>query len=302
MKKMGCFVSNEGQWLRRDFITAGSLSVLGMHLSQSLLIESAVAASTGRKPEGKARSVILVWLEGGPSQKDTFDPKPDSAFRPISTNVPGIQISELFPRLAKRMDRISIIRSMKGFGDDHPEATHYSVTGHNPNPSMKFPCWGSIVAKEMGPTNKLPPYVLVPTFDNRPHYQDYFRAAFLEPEYEPMSVPDPSKDNFALPDLSLPKSLAPAAISERLAFRQIVDRGYRQRSEGLEHAKLDAFTQKAWEMILAPEVRQAFDLSKEPEKLKEDYGRNSVGQSLLLARRLVCADRDMGNTLCQAHR
>jgi hypothetical protein len=219
MKQVGCQCASEQEWSRRDFIKVGSLGFLGMHLGQSLLLEQAVAARTGQAPDGTAKSVIVVWLEGGPSQKDTFDPKPDSAFRPISTNVPGIQISELFPRLAKRMDKISIIRSMKGFGDDHPEATHYSVTGHNPNPSMKFPCWGSIVAKEMGPTNKLPPYVLVPTFDNRPHYQDYFRAAFLEPEYEPMSVPDPSKDNFALPDLSLPKSLAPAAISERLEFR-----------------------------------------------------------------------------------
>jgi hypothetical protein len=287
MKNRNSLRSNQREWLRRDFIKVGSLSLLGMNLSQSLLLESAVAAATGRQPRGKARSVILVWLEGGPSQKDTFDPKPDSAFRPIATNVSGIQISELFPRLAKRMDRLSIIRSMKGFGDDHPEATHYSVTGHNPNPSMKFPFWGSILAKEMGATNKLPPYVLVPTFDNRPHYQDYFRAAFLEPEYEPLSVPDPSREDFDLPDLSLPKSLAPAAISERLEFRRIVDQSYRERSASLEHAKLDAFTQKAWEMILAPEVRRAFDLSQEPEKLKDDYGRSSVGQSLLLARRLV---------------
>ncbi len=287
MKRMDCFCPSEGDWLRRDFIKVGSLGFLGMHLGQSLMLESATAATTGRKPEGKAQSVILVWLEGGPSQKDTFDPKSTSAFRPISTNVPGIQISELFPRLAKRMDKISIIRSMQSVGDDHPEATYHSVTGHNPNPAMKFPCWGSIVAKEAGAVNNLPPYVLVPKFANKPHYQDYFRAAFLEPEFDPMSVPDPSHEDFELADLSLPKSLAPAAISERLEFRQIVDRSYRQRSESLEHAKLDAFTQKAWEMLLAPEVRRAFDLSKEPEKLKDDYGRDSVGQSLLLARRLV---------------
>ena len=97
MKNRNSLRSNQREWLRRDFIKVGSLSLLGMHLSQSLLLESAVAAATGRQPRGKARSVILVWLEGGPSQKDTFDPKPDSAFRPIATNVPGIRISELFP-------------------------------------------------------------------------------------------------------------------------------------------------------------------------------------------------------------
>ncbi len=287
MKQVGCQCASEQEWSRRDFIKVGSLGFLGMHLGQSLLLEQAVAARTGQAPDGTAKSVIVVWLEGGPSQKDTFDPKPSSSFRPISTNVAGIQISELFPSLAKRMDRMSIIRSMRSFGDDHPQATHYAVTGHELNPAMKFPSWGSIVGKELGPVNALPPYAFVAKRDYRKQYQGYFRSALLGPDYDPMMIPDPSKDDFEVADLSVPKSLVPASMSERLEFRKVIDRMYRKRVESLEHTEMDAFTKKAWEMILAPEVRTAFDLSKESDKTKDAYGRDSVGQSLLLSRRLV---------------
>ena len=287
MKRIGCQCASEQEWSRRDFVKVGSLGFLGMHLSQSLLLQQAVAARTGNAPGGKAKSVIVIWLEGGPSQKDTFDPKPSSAFRPISTNVPGIQVSELLPQIAKRMDKLSIIRSMRSFGDDHPQATHYAATGHELNPAMKFPSWGSIVGKELGPTNALPPYVFVPSWDNKKQYEDYFRSAFLGPDYDPMMIPDPAKDGFEVADLSLPKSLAPAAMSERMEFQKVIDRMYRSRVESLEHAAMDSFTQKAWEMILAPEVRHAFDLSQESEKTKDTYGRDTVGLSLLLSRRLV---------------
>ena len=126
MKRIGCQCASEQEWSRRDFVKVGSLGFLGMHLSQSLLLEQALAARTGNAPGGKAKSVIVIWLEGGPSQKDTFDPKPSSAFRPISTNVPGIQVSELLPQIAKRMDKLSIIRSIRSFGDDHPQAPQYA--------------------------------------------------------------------------------------------------------------------------------------------------------------------------------
>ena len=287
MKRMGCQCASEQEWSRRDFMKVGSLGLLGMHLSQSLLLERAMAARTGDAPGGKAKSVIMIWLEGGPSQKDTFDPKPSSSFRPISSNVPGIQVSELLPQIAKRMDKLSIIRSMRSFGDDHPQATHYAATGHELNPAMKFPSWGSIVGKELGPTNTLPPHVFVPSWDNKKQYEDYFRSAFLGPDYDPMFIADPAKDDFEVADLSLPKSMAPAAMSERMEFQKAIDQMYRERVDSLEHQAMDSFTQKAWEMILAPEVRGAFDLSKESEKTKEAYGKGTVGQSLLLARRLV---------------
>ena len=285
LRQKGCLSGTEEQWGRRDFIKVGSLGFLGLNLAQSLRMQAATPARLGS--QAKAKSCILLWLEGGPAQMDTWDPKTNSSFRPISTNVDGIQISELLPKLAKRMDKLAIIRSMSSFGDDHPQAVHYTATGHLHNPAMQFPSLGSIVGKELGPAEGMPPYVIVPRWERSQQYQESFRSAFLGPDYAPMLIPDPSKDNFEVTDLSLPKSLAPAAVENRRAFLDVVDRMYRNKVEGAEHAKMDAFTEKAWEMLLTPGVQKAFDLSHESEKTRDAYGRDSVGQSLLLARRLV---------------
>lgn len=285
--KRGCLCGTEEEFARRDFIKVGSLGFLGIHLSQALRLEAAATAVTGAKPEGKAKACILVWLEGGPSHMDTWDPKTISSFRPISTNVAGIQISELLPKLARRMDKLAVIRTIRSFGDDHPQAVHYAATGHLHTPAMQFPSFGSIVAKEVGPLNNMPPYVIVPRWERSRQYQEYFGSAFLGPDYDAMAVPDPSDTNFEVADLGLPKSLSQEAVENRRPFLDLVDRYYRNSVKNVEHAKMDAFTQKAWEMILTPGVRDAFDLSKESDKTKEAYGRDSVGQSLLLARRLV---------------
>lgn len=266
---------------RRDFLKAGSLGFLGMNLPQLLR-----AAETS-KSKGKAQSCILLWLEGGPSQVDTWDPKPNSAFKPISTNVAGIQISELLPQTAKRMDKISLVRSMHTMGSDHPQGTHYAITGHEVNPAMHFPSLGSVIAKETEQRNSVPSHVLVPQWESNRQYEEYFRAGFLGPEVDPMSIPDPNAPGFQVADLSLPKSVSEAAISGRKAFLQAVDAKYRAAYAGAEHASMDGFTAQAWKMLLNPAVRNAFDLSKEPNKLKDRYGRTTFGQSALLARRLV---------------
>src|SRR5260370_23170551 len=119
---------------RRSFITAGPLGFLGLSLREAL----AAAANADSPSNGKAKAVILFWLEGGPSHIDTWDPKSNSNFKPISTNVPGIQISELLPKMAKRMDKIALVRSMHTRGNDHPQATHYVITGHEINPATQF--------------------------------------------------------------------------------------------------------------------------------------------------------------------
>jgi len=268
---------------RRDFLNAGSLGYLGLTLSDYL----AAADTSGSKPSGKAHSVILFWLEGGPSHIDTWDPKTNSNFKPISTNVAGIQVSELLPKMAKRMDKFALVRSMHTRGNDHPQATHYAITGHEVNPAMQFPSLGSIVTKEMGPRNAVPAHVLVPKWDRTRQYEEHFRAAFLGGDYDPMCVPDPSRPGFEVTDLSLPKSVSQDAVEGRSAFLKAVDRRYRALNDTAEHADMDAFTAQAWKMILSPAVRDAFDLSKETEKTKERYGKDSVGQSVLLARRLV---------------
>ena len=264
---------------RRSFLRAGSLGFLGLTLREYL---SAAGTSSS-----KVNSVILFWLEGGPSHIDTWDPKTISNFKPISTNVAGIQISELLPKMAKRMDKFALVRSMHTRGTDHPQATHYAITGHEINPAMQFPSLGSIVTKEMGPRNAVPAHVLVPKWDRTRQYEEYFRGAFLGGEFDPMCIPDPSRPGFEVTDLSLPKTVSEAAVESRSAFLKAVDRRYRSLDETAQHTDMDAYTAQAWKMILTPAVRDAFDLSKESEKMKERYGKDAVGQSALLARRLV---------------
>src|ERR1700693_3523757 len=163
----GCLKLPRRQASRRDFLRVGSLGFLGIHMNQYLR-----AASTAAGPDGKAQACILLWLEGGPSHVDTWDPKPNSAFKAISTNVPGIQISELLPETAKRMDKLAIVRSMHTKGNDHPQGTHYAITGHDPNPAMHFPSLGSIIAKETGARNAVPPNVLAPQWERNRQYEE----------------------------------------------------------------------------------------------------------------------------------
>ncbi|MEZ5399470.1 MAG: DUF1501 domain-containing protein [Bryobacteraceae bacterium] len=282
MNRYGCLRMTERQSSRRAFLQAGSLGFLGVNLPGFLR-----AAGTQPSSKGKAQACILLWLEGGPSQMDTWDPKPSSAFKAISTNVAGIQVSELLPQLARRMDKLALVRSMHTKGNDHPQGTHYAITGHEPNPAMHFPSIGAILSKETGPRNAMPPHVLTPQWERSRQYEEYFRAGFLGADYDPMAIPDPSRKDFEVADLALPKSVSEQAVHSRQEFLNIVDRRYRRLHDGVEHARMDRFTEQAWKMLLNPQVRNAFDLSKEPDKLRDRYGRDAVGQSALLARRLV---------------
>ena len=287
MKKIGCLDINDPVLWRRDFLRIGSLSLLGISLSQMLRMETALARATGAPPNGKAQACILLFLEGGPSQVDMWDPKSNSSFRPISTNVPGIQISELLPKTARRMDKLAIIRSMHTLDNNHPQATHYAATGHQINPAMRFPSLGSIIAKEMGPRNNLPPYVLTPDTGNDTSLIESFGAAFIGTQYDPMTLPDPSRPGFQVPDLSLPKSITTERIQDRLSFQKVVQRLYRQKIQLAESSPMDTFTEQALDMVLQPSVADAFDLSRESRQTREAYGLHGFGQSTLLARRLV---------------
>jgi hypothetical protein len=288
MTKAGCLACNQANLARRDFLRVGSLSLLGINLSQYLRLRQTMAATSASSPSSaKAQACILLWLEGGPSQMDTWDPKPSSPFRPISTNVAGIQISELLPRVAKHLDKLAIIRTMYTEENNHPQASYYAMTGHRPNPAMEFPSFGSILTKEMGPRGDVPPHILTPQWESDRQYEEYFKSAFLGAEYDPLVVPDPNSKDFKLPDLSLPKSISPERLQDRRAFLELVDRRYRERTETAAKGDGDTFARQAQNMILSPAVRDAFDLSKESEKLKDAYGRHGFGQSVLLARRLV---------------
>ncbi len=286
----GCYHCEGARQTRRDFLRAGTLSFLGLGLSDFLRLGNAQAlAAPGAAAPAKAQAVILLWLEGGVSHCDTWDLKSSSGFKPISTNVPGIQISEILPQVAKHMDKLSIVRSMKTLERNHPQGTIETLTGHRPNPALKVPSFGSIVAKETGARNNMPPFAVVPmpTESDFFNYQPAYQSGFIGSEYDGMILPDPSQPDFAVPDLSLPKSITADAIDDRRTMRKIVDQFYRKKVEVAEFAMMDAFEAQAVRMLLSPQVREAFDISKESEKTKDRYGRTRVGQSVLLARRLV---------------
>ena len=285
MKNAGCLPHHSSLLQRRAFLRVGSLSVLGISLSQYLRAGAAFKAK-GVRPGGKAQACILVWLEGGPSQVDTWDPKSNSNFNPIPTNVDGIQVSELLPRTARHMDKLAVIRSMRSEENNHPEATYEALTGHRPTAAMKFPSLGSIITYEKGQRGQIPPHLLLPAWTGT-RYEEYFKGAFLGSEYDAMVLPDPNRQDFQIQDLVLPKSLTPQRLENRRSLQRIVEEIYRRKVHLAEHASMDQFTSEALAMILTPEVRQAFDLSQEPDRVRDAYGRNSFGQSLLLARRLV---------------
>ena len=274
---------------RRYFLKVGSLGLLGISVRQFLELERIMAATevAGAQRKAKAQSCILVWLEGGPSHVDTWDPKPESGFRPISTQATGIQVSELLPRVAKHMNKLAVIRSVRTEETNHPQAIHYAATGHRPSPAMRFPSLGSIISKEMGIRNNVPPHVFEPELQREPQILGYFKSGFVSSEYDPMVLGDPSEKQFEVPDLILPKTITAERISERRSFQRAVDEIYRRKVKSAEHVSSDLFTEQALKMVLAPSVREAFDISQETEKTRDAYGRNRIGQSMLLARRLV---------------
>jgi hypothetical protein len=261
---------------------------LGIGLAQFLQASRALAAS-GTPLRSKAQACIVLWLEGGPSQMDTWDPKGNSGLKPIATKVPGIQISELFPRIARQMDKLSVIRSVHTEENNHPQGTYQALTGHRPNAAMKFPSLGSIICKETGPRNELPQYALVPQPSEVDFftYADAYNAAFIGANYNPMIVPDPSQEGFHIPDLRLPKTVTADTIEHRQSFLKVVDREFRAKGALSEFGTMDALSRQALGMLLSPNVEKAFDLSREPDKLRDAYGRHRVGQSVLLARRLI---------------
>jgi uncharacterized protein (DUF1501 family) len=290
MKASECYHCRQVASTRRDFLRMGALSFLGLNLPDYLRLSHTQALAATETPgSAKAQACILLWLEGGVSHVDTWDVKGNSSFKPIATNVPGILIAETLPNVAKQMDKLAIIRSMKTQERNHPQATIETLTGHRPSPALKFPSLGSIVAKEMGGRNDVPPYTVVPMPNQSDFfsYQDAYKAAWIGSEYDGMILPDPSQPNFAVPDLSLPKTISADAIKDGQEFLKIVDRHFREKEQYAEFAKTDSFEEQALRMILSPDVKKAFDLAQESDKTKDRYGRDSVGQAALLARRLV---------------
>lgn len=267
---------------RRDFIKIGSLGALGLNLADTL---RGAAASTV-KPK-KDLSIILVWQSGGCGQQDTFDMKPDAPieyrgeFKPISTNVPGMQVCEHLPRTAKICDKLTVLRSMKSRENNHERAINYLLTGYLPLPTIEFASIGSVIAKEKGPNNGMPPYVAIPnTFPS-------YGAGFLGGEYNPFISGDPNVTGYKVRDLTLPTDVDFERLGNRRHLVEQMDKKFRAIEASADFKALDGFYHRAYDLIASPTAKKAFDIESEPAKLRERYGRTPVGQGCLLARRLV---------------
>ena len=275
---------------RRDVLKVGVLSLMGLTLSKYYALADATAKANGMaQTSGTADSVVLVWLAGGPSHLDTFDPKPDAPleirgnFKAINTSASGIQISEHMPRLADQMDKITLVRSITSPTAAHEIGTHYMLTGFMPLPGFAVPSYGSVASHLLGPRSALPPYISIqqPGSEMGPG----FLGASLGP-FCPGG--DPANPNFKVRDLDAPSYMTPEKEQRRKELRDVVDEAFKQHEKGSDQAKaIDTFYNRAYTLLSSTEAREAFDLKKETNELKDAYGRNNFGQSLLLSRRLV---------------
>ncbi|MBI3874406.1 MAG: DUF1501 domain-containing protein [Verrucomicrobia bacterium] len=274
---------------RRSFLKIGALAFGGLTVAKQLQLEAQAAAS-GKS--AKDLSVILLWQGGGPSHLDMWDLKPNApsefrgSFNPISTVIPGYQVCEHMPRIAKVVDRLAILRSVTHPDSGHESASHTLLTGYKPTndiPSNEVPSYGSIVGYEMGPRIEgFPAYACVPRAPKST------AAAYLGVAYNPFETQgDPNAADFQVRNLKLPNGLTLARLQQRRDLMKTFDNLRRDVDASGLITGMDAFSQKAFELATSPKVQAAFDISRESAQLRDRYGRHTMGQSTLLARRLV---------------
>ena len=278
---------------RRDFLQVGTLGALGLSMAHFAALKALGAVDKNHED----RAAIMIFNLGAPSQLDTWDMKPDAPreirgpFNPIKTNNPDIQISEIFPRHAKLADKFSLVRACYHTAAAVHDTGHQMMqTGRLFSGGINTPHAGCALEYLRGRKTELPAHVILPepmgsTGGNMPHGQD---AGFLGKAYDPFVLnADPSKKDFQVPDLLPPREIGEARLQRRRELRQIVDDTVRN-FETSESAKLmDANFASAYRLMTSAKAREAFDLSREPEKVRERYGLTRFGQSCLLARRLV---------------
>lgn len=276
---------------RRTALSVGALSCLGLTLDGFLRGSAARASdrSSLQSKEGKAKSVIHIYLPGGMAHQDSFDPKPTAPLEyrgeigSIKTKVDGIYLSEHMKKTAEVVDKIAICRSMTHGEAAHERGTHNMFTGYKPSPALVFPSFGTIVAHEYGVRNNLPPYVCIPNMPN-----SFAGSGYLSSKYGPFSLgSDPANANFRVQDLNLPNGVDDKRFDTRKSMLEAVNDHFAAQDKSDNIAAMDTFYQQAYSLISSPKAKEAFDINKEDAKLRDSYGRNAAGQRMLMARRLV---------------
>ena len=271
---------------RRDFLRVGVIGGLGLTLGQYFEILHAAPSDSA---EPKADAAIFIYLAGGMSHIDTFDPKPNAPIEyrgelgSVDTKIDGVRFGGLLKQTAKVADKIAVIRSMSHGEAAHERGIHNMLTGYRPSPAIVYPSMGSVVSHELGPRNNLPPYVCVPAAGN-----PYMGPGYLNSSYGPFSVGgNPSNKNFRVRDLNLPEGVDADRMERRRSLLDEVNAHFSAAEKSGSLEAMDTFYERAYALISSEPAREAFNIKAEPDAVRDEYGRTGIGQSLLLARRLV---------------
>ncbi len=289
---------------RRELMRIGGLNLLGLSLPALLRGQAQAATSSPNPTFGRAKNVIYLWLQGGPPQHETFDPKPDAPveirgpFKPISTSVPGIQFCELLPRTARLAHKLAVVRSLSTDDNTHDTSGYWVLTGNKyPGATAReikpsdWPYFGSVV-KMLKPSERVPALssVWIPDImrlnDNvRPAGQT---GGFLGAQWDPdRFIGDPSDDNYQIEGLSLAEGISPLRLEGRLSLFEQVGRHLDRAEQTAAVQNYDEIRHAAFGLLASGGARDAFRVRDEPEQVRERYGKNRFGQCVLLARRLV---------------
>lgn len=276
---------------RRTALRVGGASLFGAGFSLPRILAA-------ESPAANDVSVIFLFLKGGLSTIDTWDLKPQAPtefrgpFSPIATNIPGIELGEHLPQMARQMDKISLVRNFGHRNSDHGPADHYMLTGYHPiagfnpnlSPNNQRPAHGAIISRKLGPRGSVPPYVCLP----RMHASA--GSSYLGATVAPFVVEaDPNSPGFAVPDLLPPLVVDSQRFENRRELLGVVDR-FQKSGETVANrgaSAVSTFQRKAFDLMTSPATKAAFDIGSERTEMRDRYGRNSLGQACLMARRLV---------------
>jgi hypothetical protein len=278
---------------RRSFLQVGYCGLLGLGLDEMFRMKAQAVDSVGGRPskEGKAKSIIHIFLPGGMAHQDSFDPKPLAPVEyrgevgSIRSKVDGVFLSEYLPKTAQITDKITICRSMTHGEAAHERGTHNMFTGYRPSPAIIYPSFGSIISHEFGPRKNLPPYVCIPSMPT-----NFAGSGYLSSAYAPFSLgSDPANPGFTVQDLSLPGGVDTKRFTTRKTMLGAVNDHFAKREKADGVMAMDTFYDRAYSLISSDQAREAFNIKAESEAIRNQYGRNEAGQRMLMARRLVSA-------------
>jgi uncharacterized protein (DUF1501 family) len=286
---LGCNPQHFRHLSRRGFLQLGFLAGSSLTLPALLARKAQAELKDYQNFTGTAKSIIHIFLPGGIAHQESFDPKPYAPIeyrgemRNISTKLDGVLFGETLAQTAQIADKLCIINSMTHGEAAHERGTHNMFTGYRPSPALQYPSIGSVISHEYGSRNNLPPYVCIP---NQPN--EFAGSGYLSSAFAPFSLgSDPAGNGFKVRDLNLPNGVDESRFATRRSALEAVNAYFQQREQSDQINAMDSFYEAAYSLISSPQAREAFNLEQEDAKLRDEYGRNTAGARMILARRLV---------------